>query len=54
MIFPQSILVYVHVRVFSNFFYHFSGTNQRFCDFLTVIIVIISLLMGRGDILRNI
>ena len=39
---------------FSNFFYHFSGTNQWFCDFLTVIIVIISLLMGRGDIVRNI
>ena len=55
MIFPQSILVYVHVRVFSNFFfYHFWGTNQWFCDFLTVIIVIISLLMGRGDIVRNI
>ena len=55
MIFPQSILVYVHVRVFSNFFfYHFWGTNQWFCDFLTVIIVIISLLMGRWDTLRNI
>ena len=39
---------------FQFFFYHFWGTNQWFCDFLTVIIVIISLLMGRGDILRNI
>ena len=56
MIFPQSIFVYVHVRGFFSpiFSTIFQGPISDSVIFLTVIIVIISLLMGRGDILRNI
>ena len=51
----HSRFLYIYMLgFFSNFFYHFWGTNQWFCDFLTVIIIIIFLLMGRGDIVRNI
>ena len=54
MIFPQSILVYIHVRFFFQFFLPFLRDQSVILWFLTVIIVIISLLMGRGDIVRNI
>ena len=50
----HSRFLYIYMLGFFQFFYHFWGTNQWFCDFFTVIIVIISLLMGRGDIVRNI